>query len=137
MKIDSNFSLSGQGNLTNSQAQVETNKDAGFKTELEKAFSAKDKEKLKKACKDFEAMMLNMMFKQMRSTVSKSDLVENSMARENFESMLDDELTKKASEGRGIGLSAALYKSLSKSMDNTYKPTSVQSHQEVKQEDDK
>ena len=126
MKIDGNFSLSGQGNLGNSQAQVEQNKDGSFKTELEKAFNSQDKEKLQKACKDFESLMLNMMFKQMRSTVTKSDLVENSMARETFESMMDEELAKKASEGRGVGLSEALFKNLSKNMENTYKPASVQ-----------
>ena len=75
---------------------------------------AADKEDaaLKEACKGFEAMFLNMMYREMRSTVPKNTLFGESNAMNIFEDMRDTELTKKIAEGGGIGLGDLLYKQL-------------------------
>lgn len=71
-----------------------------------------DKEKLLEACKEFEAIFLNMMLKQMRGTVTESNLTEKSHAREIFEEMHDEKLARAMAEGRGIGLAQQLFQQL-------------------------
>lgn len=73
-----------------------------------------DAEKLQEVCKEFEAIFLNMMLKQMRRTVPEGNLVEKSFAREMYESMQDEEMAKEMAKGRGIGLAQELYKQLSR-----------------------
>lgn len=71
-----------------------------------------DKERLLEACREFEAIFLNMMLKQMRSGVSESDFIEKSHARGIFEEMHDEELAKAMAQGRGVGLAQQLYQQL-------------------------
>lgn len=73
--------------------------------------NAQDKE-LKKACKGFESMFLQMMYRQMRSTVPEDTLFGESHALKIFQDMRDDELMKKTAEAGGIGLGELLYKQL-------------------------
>jgi len=73
-----------------------------------------DETKMLQACKDFEAIFVNLMLKQMRNTVSHSDLVEKSYAREIFESMQDEKLSEEMTKGAGVGLARELYKQLSR-----------------------
>lgn len=117
--IDSNIDTS----LT--QTQKNQVNDDSFKQELEKAYSQGDKEKLKKACEDFESIFLKMMFDSMRATVQKAELTPSDSGRDIFEGMLDDELMSNASKSGGVGLSDMLYKQLSKQMANAYTPESV------------
>jgi len=72
-----------------------------------------DQQRLKEACQEFEAIFLNMMLKQMRSTVEESTLVDKSQGRRMFEEMHDEELASSISQGRGIGLAQDLYQQLS------------------------
>ena len=60
-----------------------------------------------------------MMYKQMKKTVPKSDLFEQSAGREIFEEMLDEELMDDATQ-RGVGVAEVLYKQLSLNLDNMY-----------------
>lgn len=96
---------------------------SGFEDALQKAFDENDKEKLKEVCNDFEKIMLQMMYKQMKATVPDGGLTEKSSARGIFEDMLDETLMGKASE-RGMGISDMMYKQLSAKMDKTYKAKS-------------
>jgi len=96
--------------------------DDSFKQMLERAFNEKDEEKLRQVCRDFESIFVNMVFKQMRATIPKSELIPDNFARQTFEGMLDEELAKEASKGEGIGIGEMLYKQLSAKMKNTYKP---------------
>lgn len=73
--------------------------------------SQKDKE-LKEACKGFEAMFLNMMYREMRATVPENTLFGESNAMKIFEDMRDTELTKKIADIGGIGLGDLIYKQL-------------------------
>jgi flagellar protein FlgJ len=93
--------------------------DIAFEDMLKKAYTDGDKEQLKEVCKEFEGIMLNMMFKQMKKTVPEGGLFEKNIAREIFEEMLDEELMSDATQ-RGIGVAEVLYKQLSLNLDNMY-----------------
>jgi len=90
--------------------------DESFSQKLTSAMEKKDEEELKKVCQEFEEIFLGMMYKQMKATIIKSDLMPECAGREIYESMMDDELVKKAAEGEGIGLAKALYEQLSKTL---------------------
>lgn len=97
--------------------------DAKFAEELEaatqKAAVEKEDAKLKAACKDFEAMFLNLMYSKMRETVPDNSLYGTSHGEKIMQSMLDTELTKKMANAGGVGLAAMMYKQLS--MESKYK----------------
>jgi len=76
-----------------------------------KAAQKRDKD-LRKACEGFEAMFLNMMYRQMRATVPKDTLFGESNAMNIFEDMRDDELMKNVAAGGGIGIADMMYKQL-------------------------
>lgn len=83
-----------------------------FESRLENAMKSKDDKELKKVCKEFEGILLGMIYKQMKATVPKSDLIPDSIGRNIFESMLDDELIEEASKNTNFGLADSLYKQL-------------------------
>ncbi|MCR5756719.1 MAG: rod-binding protein [Selenomonas sp.] len=76
-----------------------------------KAAEKRDQE-LKKACEGFEAMFLNMMYRQMRATVPENTLFGESHALKIFQDMRDDELMKNVAAGGGIGIADMMYKQL-------------------------
>ncbi|HYF84396.1 MAG TPA: rod-binding protein [Clostridia bacterium] len=100
----------------NIKDKVQEAQQGDFESALEKAIEEKDEKKLKKACSDLEAIFVNMMFKQMRNTVQKSDLVDGGSAEEMYEDMLFDKYAEEVSKGQGTGLGDVLYKQLSKNM---------------------
>ena len=111
--------ISGMGtnSIMNSPSLVQT-KDvdqSAFAAQLasatEKAQAAKDDSKLKTTCKDMEAMFLNMMLTDMRKTVQKSKLIDDSK-EDIMTSMLDGEMTKKMANAGGMGLADMLYRQL-------------------------
>jgi flagellar protein FlgJ len=71
--------------------------------------------KLKKACADFESMLVYQLLKTMRQTIPKSGLLSGSQGKDTYEMMFDqkvaDELAKK---GQGLGLQKMLYNQISK-----------------------
>jgi flagellar protein FlgJ len=68
-----------------------------------------DREKLKKACSDFEALFLARMLKIMRQSVPSSDLWGNGPGKEIYDSFMDQELGKKLAQREGLGLGKKLY----------------------------
>ena len=78
---------------------------------IEKAQAQKEDAKLKKTCQDMEAMFLNMMMADMRKTVQKSKLVDDSK-EEIMTSMLDSEMTKNMAKAGGMGLADMMYRQL-------------------------
>lgn len=98
--------------------------DDGFEKRLKSAMNANDDKALKKVCSDFESIMLNMMFKEMKATVQKSEFIPEDSGTKIFDSMLDEKLMDEASKGKGLGLGDMLYKQLSKQLKSTYKPVS-------------
>lgn len=88
--------------------------DKSFEDKLKAAMEKNDQKELKNACKQFESIMLNILYKQMKATINKSELVEADPGREIFESMLDDSMMEKASQISTFGLADSLYKQLSR-----------------------
>lgn len=98
-----------------------TDSSSNLSNKITSAFTEKDDKALKEACEGFESIFLNMMMKEMRKTVDKSGLMSDSFATGTFEEMLDEEVSKAASKGKGIGIADAMYKQLSAQLKNTYK----------------
>ena len=94
------ITLSGTIDLKKSPISSDTMKDV------------KD-EKLRKACADFEAIIIQQMLRTMRKSVPKSELLETSYAEEIYQSMHDDELAKGLAHGRGVGLGELLFRQIS------------------------
>ncbi len=87
---------------------------SGFEAALKKAAESGDQTALKKACQEFESIFVQMVFKNMRSTVPEDGLLEKSQAQSIFEGMLDEELSKKVAGAGGLGLADVLYEQLQK-----------------------
>lgn len=104
-------------NLSNAKNKVA---DDSFEKRLRSALDGKNEKELKSVCQEFEGIFLKMMYNQMKATVSKSSLLEESAGREIFDTLLDDELVKEASKTGRLGLADMLYKQLSKQLDSTY-----------------
>jgi flagellar protein FlgJ len=133
--IDSSIMGSIVKNAGNAAAQ---STDGDFAKRLEAAAKNNDEKELKKACQEFESLMLDMIFKQMRSTVIKSDLIKEDPGREIFESMLDEELAEQASKAGGIGLADSLYKQLSRQYGRKTQPVDENTEKsEISVEEDK
>lgn len=67
---------------------------------------------IKQVAKNFESIFLEMMMKEMRSSVQKSGLMGNSRGMEFFEGMYDEQLSRQLSAGGGIGLGQMVYEKL-------------------------
>lgn len=84
-----------------------------FAKRLRLAAENGDAAELKQVCHEFESIFINMMYKQMKATVPKSDYLESDSATEIYNSMLDDQLVEISAQ-RGIGLADVMYKQLPK-----------------------
>lgn len=79
-----------------------------------KAPASQAEDDLRKAAKEFEAMFLNLVMKQMRETVPENDLFGDSSKTKVFQGMLDEEYSKLAGETKSYGLAEMIYQNLSK-----------------------
>ena len=68
--------------------------------------------KLKDACRGFESMFMQMMWKEMRGTVPENALFGESHGEKIFKDMLDTEMVDRMSEAGGVGLADMMYKQL-------------------------
>lgn len=110
MKINPNLSTS-MNKVQYKRNDIETK---SFEETFKKAKEDKDEKKLMKACEQFEAVFTHMLLKNMRNTVDDSGFMPKSHGRKLFEGMFDEEISKEASKGQGIGLAKQMYKQLSK-----------------------
>jgi len=110
-KVSSNII---NGYMSNASNSVEQASEDSFARRLEEAVNSNDDKELKAACQEFEAIMLDMLYKQMKATIIKSDLIEEDPGRSIFESMRDEELMKQAAKTGTLGLAESLYKQLSR-----------------------
>lgn len=107
--------VGAMGSFTDNAARAVTRAaDDSFAKRLETAANKKDEKELKKACQEFEAVIINMLYKQMKATVVKSDLIEEDPGTEIFESMRDEQLMEQASKTGTFGLAESLYRQLSR-----------------------
>lgn len=128
MRIDNNtnqkqfIKLHGQPKFNPLTRQSPVSYDIGQDPELRSSGKIEGKmdssklqdTKLKKACQDFESIFLFHLLKAMRSTVPKEGFLEDDLGNDIYTSMMDEELAKKMSSGKGIGISDMLYKEFSK-----------------------
>ncbi len=78
----------------------------------ERLAAAPDKEgKLREACKDFEAVFISKMWKEMKNTVPKGGVF-GSRQSEMYMSMFDRDFAEKMADSGGIGLGDMLYDQL-------------------------
>ena len=74
--------------------------------------STQYQKKLKDACKGFESMFIQLMWKEMRKTVPENSLFGESNGEKIFRDMLDTEMSDRMSEAGGLGLADVMYKQL-------------------------
>jgi len=67
---------------------------------------------LKAKCREFEAIFLQQMFKEMRSSIPRGGLLDEGMEQNLYEEMMDAEAAKALAFGRGIGIAEGLYRQL-------------------------
>ncbi len=109
--INNNLEL----NVNTSKTKLEQNE---FEDILKSAQEEQDGEKLLETCKKLESVFVNMMFKQMQSTVQKSELVDGGFGEDVYNDMLTEEYSEKASQCNGVGLAQMMYKQLSRNITN-------------------
>ncbi len=119
MQIDN---ISANSILARQQAQdLQGNKDVekarGFADELKAAQKntlddPEYRQKLKDACKGFESMFIQMMWKEMRRTVPEDSLFGESNGEKIFRDMLDTEMVDRMSDAGGLGLADVMYNQL-------------------------
>jgi flagellar protein FlgJ len=102
---------------SSTQRSVTQASDESFEQKLNAAVASRDEEQLKKACQEFEHIMLDMMYKQMKATIIRSNLVQKDAGSEIYESMLDEKLMEAASRTGSFGLAEMLYKQLSRNFE--------------------
>jgi peptidoglycan hydrolase FlgJ len=69
--------------------------------------------KLRKACQDFESMLVAQLLSKLRDTVPKTDLFGSSEEEKLFRGMLDQEIAKEVSRTGSMGLAKLLYDQVS------------------------
>ena len=67
---------------------------------------------LREACQDFEAIFLQQLFRIMRESGPKSDLLNGGFAEDVFRDMLDEQLAQEISSSGDFGLSDLLYEQM-------------------------
>lgn len=78
------------------------------------------KMRLKKACEDFETIMVTTLFKSMRETSlrAESESDEFGSSRDLYEGMMDETLASQLSHHQGLGLATLLYHQLAPLLEN-------------------
>ena len=82
-----------------------------IKTMTDEELAQRDKD-IKEASVQLEALLLKMMYNEMWKTVPKNELFGDDNAMDIYRDMYNEELTKKAAEGGGIGLADYIYRQL-------------------------
>lgn len=113
----SGLGLSANGMADSAKGRAQAAKAEGFAEELEQAqkntmSDPAYQKKLKDACRGFESMFLQMMWKEMRGTVPENALFGESQGEKIFRDMLDTEMLDRMSEAGGVGLADMMYKQL-------------------------
>ena len=132
MQIDGVY-LMPRTNSTNTRSETAQmlNEEASFQAQLKEASDKLEKKSatpkinvmtdeeiaqrnadIKKASVQLEAIMLKMLYNEMWKTVPKNELFGDDNAMEIYRDMYNEELTKTAAEGGGIGLADFIYRQL-------------------------
>ena len=71
-----------------------------------------ESKRLRDACVGFEAMFLDIMFREMRNTVPENTLFGQSHGEKIWHSMLDTELMQNVAKSGGVGIADMMYDNL-------------------------
>lgn len=69
-------------------------------------------ENLRRVCQEFEAILINSIYKGMRASIQEGGLVEKETGTELFEEMLDMEAARQTALKQELGMAEALYRQL-------------------------
>ncbi|MCR5176207.1 MAG: rod-binding protein [Anaerovibrio sp.] len=94
------------------ESKQHINADATGETQAKTAEQLAYDKKLRKACEGFEAMFMNIMYREMRNTVPENTLFGNSNADKILQDMLDTEMVNNMAAAGGVGLADVLYRQL-------------------------
>ncbi|MBL0714176.1 MAG: rod-binding protein [Desulfosarcina sp.] len=73
--------------------------------------------RLKQACADFEALLIQKLFQTMRASIPKSGLIDSGPAEEIYTGMLDQQVAQDLALQGGLGLSAQIKEQIVRYMD--------------------
>ena len=68
--------------------------------------------RLRKACADFEGILLQYMFESLQKTVGSGGVFGDSHQKKMYESMVSQEVSAKLARERGVGIGEALYRQI-------------------------
>jgi flagellar protein FlgJ len=71
-------------------------------------------DRLRRACKDFEAILIANMLKEMRKTIPKTGFLDSSYGSDIYRSMMDQKIAETMANEKGLGIGKILYKQLQK-----------------------
>ena len=77
------------------------------------AAAAKDRNELKKAAQQFEAIFINQLLKVMRETIEETDSSEGGFGKTIYTEMFDQEIAQNMAKSGALGIGDILYKNLS------------------------
>ena len=99
----------GNEQVFSSREKLEMSKLSSYKNLDYKKLNNK---RLKEVSQEFESLFLNQMFKTMRNTIPKDDMLNGGLKQEIFEDMLYNEYAVNMSKSGGIGLGDLVYRYL-------------------------
>ena len=79
-------------------------------------------ESLRKVCQEFEAILINSMYKGMRASIQPGGLIEKDNGTELFEEMMDMEVARQTALKQEMGIAEALYRQLAPKVPNQSAP---------------
>lgn len=98
------------------QTKIQSNRKTELnqiQDKLNNSNNGENDEELLKTCKEFESIFMDIVMKEMQSTVPDGGLTEKTYAREVYEGMFSEEVTKEVTKAdNGIGLAKVIYESM-------------------------
>ena len=86
--------------------------DAKVSVDASAISAGEESKRLREACEGFEAMFLDIMFKEMRNTVPENTLFGESHGEKIWHQMLDTELMQNVAKSGGVGIADMMYDNL-------------------------
>ena len=78
-----------------------------------------NREKLKKACTELEALFMSQMLKSMRQTIPQTGFLGKELGEDVYQGLMDQELSQKLSQSKGLGLGKVIYRQMLKREEKT------------------
>ncbi len=83
---------------------------------LSQDLTSKNKQQLREAAREMEAIYINQMYSAMRKTVPDDGLIPTNSATTTFQEMLDMQMARKTAAGKGMGIGEAIYNQMKKNL---------------------